>query len=59
VVEEDGERSITLRPKAAGWRLHALLPPFDWTKDWLAVTNAEILEIWDTVPNNMPIDINP
>ncbi|WP_423827991.1 L,D-transpeptidase family protein [Sinorhizobium fredii] len=32
---------------------------FDWTDGCIAVTNAEMDEIWDMVPNNTAIEINP
>jgi len=32
---------------------------FDWTKGCIAVTNAEIEEIWRLVPNGTPIEIRP
>lgn len=35
---------------------HAL---HDWTKGCIAVTNAEMDEIWEIVPNGTPIMINP
>jgi len=31
----------------------------DWTDGCVAVTNAEIEEIYQLVPNNTPIDIQP
>jgi murein L,D-transpeptidase YafK len=44
--------------KGYGWigsahRLH------DWTDGCIAVTNAEIDEIWELVPNGTPIEILP
>jgi hypothetical protein len=32
---------------------------FDWTDGCIAVTNAEMDDIWDMVPNNTAIEINP
>jgi len=32
---------------------------FDWTHGCIAVTNAEMDEIWDIVPNNTTIETNP
>jgi hypothetical protein len=32
---------------------------FDWTDGRIAVTNAEMDEIWAMVPNNTPIEIKP
>lgn len=34
-------------------------PAADWTIGCIAVTNAEIEEIWDLVADGTPIDINP
>ena len=31
----------------------------DWTDGWVAVTDAEIEEIWRPVPDGTPIQINP
>ncbi|MFB3826152.1 MAG: murein L,D-transpeptidase family protein [Bryobacteraceae bacterium] len=31
----------------------------DWTNGCIAVTNAEIEEIWNLVPNGTPVEINP
>ena len=41
-----------------GWlgRLHRAL---DWTDGCIAVTNAEMDQIWATVPDGTPIDIRP
>ena len=32
---------------------------YDWTEGCIAVTNAEIEEIWRAVPNGAPIQIKP
>jgi L,D-peptidoglycan transpeptidase YkuD (ErfK/YbiS/YcfS/YnhG family) len=32
---------------------------YDWTEGCIAVTNAEIEEIWRAVPNGSPIQIKP
>ena len=32
---------------------------FDWTEGCIAVTDAEIEEIWSAVPNGAPIEIKP
>jgi len=37
-------------------RLHLLR---DWTAGCIAVTNAEIEELWRTVPDGTPIEIRP
>lgn len=41
-----------------GWlgRLHRL---WDWTDGCIAVTNAEMDEIWNAVPDGTPIEIRP
>ncbi len=41
-----------------GWlgRLHRT---FDWTAGCVAVTNAEIEEIWTAVPDGTPVEIRP
>lgn len=41
-----------------GWmgRLHHLV---DWTRGCIALTNPEIEEVWRTVPNGTPIQIQP
>jgi lipoprotein-anchoring transpeptidase ErfK/SrfK len=31
----------------------------DWTNGCIAVTNTEIEEIWNLVPDGTPIEINP
>jgi murein L,D-transpeptidase YafK len=45
-------------PNGAGFlgRLHLLV---DWTQGCIAVTNAEIEEIWRVAPDGTPIDIEP
>jgi murein L,D-transpeptidase YafK len=45
-------------PNGYGWlgashRLH------DWTLGCIAVTNAEIEEIWDAAPNGTVVEIRP
>lgn len=44
------------QPNYFGW-MAPLLQHFDWTNGCIAVTNAEMQEIWNLVPNNTPIDI--
>lgn len=34
-------------------------PHCDWTNGCIAVTNAEIREVWDLVPDGTPIAIHP
>lgn len=41
-----------------GW-LADLTQMFDWTDGCIAVTNAQMDEIWDLVPDNTPIEIKP
>jgi murein L,D-transpeptidase YafK len=41
-----------------GWIGHLHLA-FDWTRGCIAVTNAEIDEIWKLVPDGTPIEIRP
>lgn len=37
----------------------ALHRSFDWTDGCIAVTNSEIEEIWQLVPDGTPIEIKP
>ncbi len=39
----------------------ALLPriPYDWTDGCIALSNAEIEEVWRLVPNGTPVTIRP
>lgn len=57
-VEPGGMIMIHGQPNYLGW-LAFLTQMFDWTNGCIAVTNAEMDEIWDMVPNNTPIVINP
>ncbi len=45
-------------PKGLGWmgKTHSTL---DWTAGCIAVTNEEIEEIWDMVPDGTPVEISP
>jgi murein L,D-transpeptidase YafK len=36
-----------------------VLQSFDWTNGCIAVTNAEMKQIWDAVPDGTPIEISP
>jgi murein L,D-transpeptidase YafK len=45
-------------PNGFGW-LGAAHRNMDWTDGCVAVTNAEIDEIWDLVPDGTPIEIRP
>jgi murein L,D-transpeptidase YafK len=44
------------QPNYFGWA-GPVLQLFDWTDGCIAVSNAEMQEIWDMVPNNTPIEI--
>ena len=57
-VGEDPGGDIMIHGIANGWgwlgRLHLA---WDWTDGCIAVTNAEMREIWSRVPNGTPIEI--
>lgn len=64
------ERANALGVRAGGDIMIHGLPPqyasigalhrtYDWTEGCIAVTNAEIEEIWRAVPNGAPIQIKP
>lgn len=57
-VDPGGDIMIHGVPPRAVWlgRLHSL---FDWTEGCIAVSDAEIREIWSLVPNGTPIEIRP
>ncbi|TCN22516.1 L,D-transpeptidase-like protein [Sinorhizobium americanum] len=57
-VDPGGMIMIHGQPSYLGW-LAFLTQMFDWTDGCIAVTNAEMDEIWDMVPNNTAIEINP
>jgi murein L,D-transpeptidase YafK len=44
---------------APNWWLLPGQPPGDWTRGCIAVTKAEIEEIWRLVPDGTPIEIRP
>lgn len=46
------------QPNYLGWA-GPFMQLFDWTDGCVAVTNVEMQEIWDMVPNNTPIEIRP
>lgn len=46
------------QPNGFGW-WSWLLQRVDWTDGCIAVTDAEMAEIWDLVPVGTPIEINP
>lgn len=57
-VPPGGDIMIHGLPNGLGWlgRLHRLL---DWTNGCIAVTDTEIDEIWQAVPEGTPIEILP
>ncbi|WDZ78869.1 L,D-transpeptidase family protein [Ensifer adhaerens] len=57
-VDPGGLIMIHGQPNYFGW-LAFLTQRFDWTNGCIAVTNAEMEEIWTMVPNNTPIEIKP
>lgn len=57
-VDPGGMIMVHGQPNYLGW-LAFLTQKFDWTDGCIAVTNAEMDEIWDMVPNNTAIEINP
>jgi murein L,D-transpeptidase YafK len=50
-------------PPGGDIMIHGLKPgvshPDDWTQGCIAVTNAEMEEVWDLVPDGTPVEINP
>jgi murein L,D-transpeptidase YafK len=44
---------------APNWWLLPGQPPGDWTRGCIAVTKAEIEEIWRLVPDGTPVEIKP
>lgn len=44
---------------APNWWILPGQPPGDWTRGCIAVTKAEIEEIWDLVADGTPIEIKP
>ncbi|MBK5564861.1 L,D-transpeptidase family protein [Ensifer sp. 2YAB10] len=57
-VDPGGMIMIHGQPNYFGW-LAFLTQRYDWTNGCIAVTNAEMEEIWAMVPNNTPIEIKP
>ena len=57
-VSAGGDIMIHGLPNGFGW-LGAAHRNMDWTDGCVAVTNAEIDEIWDLVPDGTPIKIRP
>jgi len=57
-VSPGGDIMIHGLPKRQAW-VGAAHRDFDWTEGCIAVTNAEIEEIWNAVPVGTPIHIKP
>lgn len=57
-VSPGGDIMIHGLPKRQAW-VGAAHRNFDWTEGCIAVTNAEIEEIWSAVPVGTPIHIKP
>ena len=57
-VPPGGDIIIHGLPNGFGW-MGALHTKWDWTDGCIAVTNAEIEEIWRAVPDGTPIEIRP
>jgi murein L,D-transpeptidase YafK len=57
-VDPGGDIMIHGLPNGFGW-LGALHRAHDWTDGCIAVTNAEMDEIWKLVPDGTPIEIRP
>jgi murein L,D-transpeptidase YafK len=57
-VSPGGDIMIHGLPKRQAW-VGAAHRDFDWTEGCIAVTNAEIEEIWGAVPVGTPIHIKP
>jgi murein L,D-transpeptidase YafK len=57
-VDPGGMIMIHGQPKGFGW-LAWLFQMFDWTNGCIAVTNEEMAEIWEMVPDGTPIEISP
>jgi murein L,D-transpeptidase YafK len=57
-VDPGGMIMIHGQFKGYGWWAW-LFQMFDWTDGCIAVTDEEMAEIWEMVPNGTPIEINP
>ena len=57
-VDPGGEIMIHGLPNGQGW-IGAAHRLYDWTEGCVAVTDAEIEEIWRMVPNGTAVKINP
>ncbi|HKU94114.1 MAG TPA: L,D-transpeptidase family protein [Vineibacter sp.] len=58
-VEPGGEIMIHGQPNGSGWLASWWRQRRDWTAGCMAVTNAQIREIWSLVPDGTPIVIRP
>lgn len=56
-IDPGGMIMIHGQPKGYGW-WSWLFQLFDWTDGCIAVTDEEMAEIWEMVPNGTPIEIN-
>lgn len=56
-VDPGGMIMIHGQPSGYGWWAW-LIQMFDWTNGCIAVTNEEMAEIWEMVPNGTPIEIS-
>ncbi|MBF0621646.1 MAG: L,D-transpeptidase family protein [Magnetococcales bacterium] len=56
-VSPGGAIMIHGAPNGLGW-LPGILPTGDWTDGCIAVTNAEMAEIWQSVVDGTPIEIH-
>jgi len=57
-VSAGGDIMVHGLPNGFGW-LGATHRNMDWTDGCIAVTNAEMDEIWELVPDGTPIEIRP
>lgn len=57
-VNPGGSIEIHGLRKGASW-IGSVQHFYDWTRGCIAVTNAEIDEIWALVPDGTPVDIQP
>ena len=57
-VDPGGDIMIHGIRNGLGW-LGPLHRAIDWTAGCIAVTNAEIEEIWDAVPDGIVVEIRP
>ena len=57
-VSPGGDIMLHGLPNGFGWLKDAHLS-LDWTDGCIAVTDKEMDEIWELVPNGTPIEINP